>query len=233
MTMTITIHGIGDGRPDYVNDWKVAEILKLPAGLVKGFYYEDLLDADKLGYWIRTAATLLARFYAPRLQSLVKRPVDYLQDIFVFFLCADTRQAIHDRLHKEVREALVQYGHVRLIGHSLGSIIAYWFLLENPGLARRVELVTLGSPLGSPTLEGLVKTYLDRITRPELGRPLVRDWYNVHSLLDPISGEIVRLGCRMEDQVGLGWASKTLHHEVDEYLRAYAFYYQPDAKPAA
>ena len=224
--VTVTIHGIGNSGPDYNAKWKVSETLGIPAKDVKAFYYEDVMDKDGISIVAKLAASAAARYYAPQLAGIIDSPVDYLEDIFVFFLSPAARKKIDAQL----RWALQPYDDIRILGHSLGSIIAYWFLLNNPDLAIRTELVTLGSPLGSRLLSSLVKFWLKRISKTELARPVVRRWVNISSVLDPLSGFIFGLGCDKKDQEQIPFAKKVLHHEVDKYIQAYRqdFYLPPD-----
>jgi len=71
-----------------------------------------------------------------------------------------------------------------LIGHSLGSVVAFEFLRQHPG--RRVELfLTLGSPLGMRAIRHLMPD-------PEFGAgtgvpPAVGVWVNLRDLRDPVA----------------------------------------------
>jgi len=63
-----------------------------------------------------------------------------------------------------------------IIGHSLGSVVAYEYLRQNPG--QRVDLLlTVGSPLGFRT----VRDWLPRI------QPSVAKWVNVRDPHDPVT----------------------------------------------
>lgn len=63
-----------------------------------------------------------------------------------------------------------------LIGHSLGSVVAYEFLRRNPGHSVKL-LLTLGSPLG-------LRMVRDRL--PD-GQPAVERWVNVRDRNDPVT----------------------------------------------
>jgi hypothetical protein len=63
-----------------------------------------------------------------------------------------------------------------LIGHSLGSVVAYEFLRQHPGHSVQL-LLTLGSPLG-------LKMVRDRLSA---GEPGVVNWVNVRDLNDPVT----------------------------------------------
>jgi hypothetical protein len=58
---------------------------------------------------------------------------------------------IRDLLKRTLRPLLDQHRDVLLIGHSLGSVIAYdalWELTHEDGVAAKLDFLTLGSPMG-------------------------------------------------------------------------------------
>jgi len=63
-----------------------------------------------------------------------------------------------------------------LIGHSLGSVVAYEFIRQHPGHSVKL-LLTLGSPLG-------LKMVRDRLPA---GEPGVANWVNVRDPNDPVT----------------------------------------------
>ena len=63
-----------------------------------------------------------------------------------------------------------------LIGHSLGSVVAYEFLRRHPGHSVKL-LLTLGSPLG-------LRMIRDRLPR---GGPEVERWVNIRDRNDPVT----------------------------------------------
>lgn len=68
-----------------------------------------------------------------------------------------------------------------LVGHSLGSVVAYEFLRQNPGHGVKL-LLTLGSPLG-------LRLVRDRLPANEFGVSGigVEHWINVRDLHDPVT----------------------------------------------
>lgn len=214
----VAVHGIGDALPDYWQGWRIPETLRVLAESVSGFWYEDIMERDGLNVLTRLTAKAMAFYYAPRLGQLgLEKPIDYLSDIFVFFLSEGARKAIEQRL---VELLARERGEVRFLCHSLGSIILYWFCMRNPALASRIHLVTMGSPLGSQALAWLVKRRLRGLLKRPLVRPNVLSWVNVHSEMDPLSGAIAGMGC--DQQYGIPWAELVRHRQVDRYLTAYA-----------
>ena len=97
-----------------------------------------------------------------------------------------------------------------LIGHSLGSVVAYEFLRQNPGHSVRL-LLTLGSPLG-------LKMVRDRLPA---GAPGVHRWVNVRDPNDPVTaaGALDRWYPVAED----GYADNGLKaHQAERYLNCKA-----------
>lgn len=97
------------------------------------------------------------------------------------------------------------------MGYSLGSIAAYETLKIHPQDARNHILVTLGSPLGSPLLQSLMKRFLNV---PDFNRPNIPAWFNLYSPLDILSGRIDGLGCHPQDQFRI-----TVLHDMRAYLQ--------------
>ena len=91
----------------------------------------------------------------------------------------DLAEAVLER----VREILAQHPRV-LVGHSLGSIVAYEALCRIPdhGIT---TLVTLGSPLGLRSIrEGMSKKARDQMLALPFG---VQRWVNIYDPHDPVS----------------------------------------------
>lgn len=100
----------------------------------------------------------------------------FLEDIELYFTDESRRQAAIDRVVDEVNEA---GGDVILLGHSLGSVVVYDALSEHPDLPVP-GLITLGSPLGLPTIRRRLRTL-----RFPQG---VARWVNVYDPRDFVTG---------------------------------------------
>jgi hypothetical protein len=102
--------------------------------------------------------------------SFVKQVNRYLSD-----------PAFRALVHAEVAAAMAQSPRL-IIGHSLGSVIAYNWLSENePG--RPVALITLGSPLGLEAIRRRVGCQNDRFYWPGP----VRSWTNIAARHDAVA----------------------------------------------
>jgi hypothetical protein len=96
-----------------------------------------------------------------------------------------------------------------LIGHSLGSVVAYEFVRQHPG--RAVKLLTIGSPLGLKMVRG-------RLPSGELGPTR---WINVRDRHDPVTAAGA-LG-RWYPGLAEGWASNGSDaHAAKRYLSSKA-----------
>lgn len=228
--MNICMHGIGQSDETFYKEWMLPQLLGVPDGQVTGFYYDDLLDKSRMGLWESGAHLLLSAWGAKRLNALVSVPKDYLDDVLTFFLCEDVRDMIEYRLYAAIKK----HSRVRLFAYSLGSIVAYWFLLRYPELAEKVELVTLGCPMGSPVLRGMVRYWLKRITEKPLLRPEVLSWCNVYSVLDPLSGNIWTYGCHASEQVEIPFFGQVAHTNTYGYIDFYGRWLRESSEgPAA
>lgn len=85
--------------------------------------------------------------------------------------------AVHDR----IREALAESPYI-MVGHSLGSLIAYEALCVIPdhGIT---TLVTIGSPLGLRSLRESLRPDARRTGLP----PGVQNWVNIYDSKDPVA----------------------------------------------
>ena len=94
------------------------------------------------------------------------------------YFFTDQQQPIQQRLHQALHAVV---GPVVVVGHSLGTVIAYDVLSEAAFAARAVPLlVTLGSPLGYTEIQDLV-------TRPLRLPTPVQLWANFADPLDLVA----------------------------------------------
>ncbi|MEU1348395.1 hypothetical protein [Streptomyces sp. NPDC005776] len=83
-----------------------------------------------------------------------------------------------------------------LVGHSLGSVVAFEYVRRNP--ARELDLIlTMGSPLGARFVRSL-------LPEPEFGAgglPAVATWVNIRDPRDPVAfaGDLARSGWNAQD----------------------------------
>lgn len=203
----ILIHGIGNYNPGWSAEMKAAQILGVPKSDIIEFNYEDLMEDNWANKILVLAARLAASYYATPVAGFAANYVqDYADDILMYFVVPGIRKKIMNRFVNTLQEnpkALV-------IGFSLGSIVAYETIKNFPK-ASKPTLITIGSALGSPPLKALVRQFLKV---PDKSRPNVKNWYNIYSTVDVLSGKITDLGCNSKDQ----FKAKSMH-KMSTYLK--------------
>lgn len=122
--------------------------------------------------WVRAAVRLLSQKFPNFGESMMR---EFTADVNFYLQLPDVRDEINGLLVEAIgTEPAV------VVGHSLGSIVAYWTLTQRKDLPEVPLFVTLGSPLGID----VVKRHLPR----PLGRPLVvRRWLNAADERDPVA----------------------------------------------
>jgi hypothetical protein len=94
----------------------------------------------------------------------------FLRDIAIYLGNDSVREAINTRVHAKVQQTLHsdRSTKLKIIGHSLGSIVAYLYLCYAPPETRKrvVSLITIGSPLGTASVGRHVKNILGPSTPP-------------------------------------------------------------------
>jgi PGAP1-like protein len=127
-------------------------------------------------------------------------------------------RALREEIETCVREAITPDTRV-VVGHSLGSVIAYEVLAASAADLGVTTLVTLGSPLGIPNV------IFDRLTPPpEHGKgswPSCLDRW--HNIADP--GDVVALVKKLSPLFGGGVTDWLVHngakaHDAKPYLTA-------------
>jgi hypothetical protein len=204
----ILLHGIGNYNPGWSAEIKAAKILGVPEESIIEFNYEDLMENNWANKILVSAARLAASYYATPAAGFAANYVqDYADDILMYFVVPGIRRKILNRFSGTLQE---NPGAV-VIGFSLGSIVAYETIKNFPKAGGKPTLVTIGSALGSPSLEALVKRFLKI---PDKTRPNVKGWYNLYSTVDVLSGKITALGCNTKDQFKV----KAMHN-MSTYLK--------------
>lgn len=178
----VFIHGIGDHKPDWLNLQKVSELLDIPKDQIILFEYESLMEKSLLNKALVLAYKMMAPKALGLFSSVLGRdgmPDDYLNDILVYFLGYKTREKILDALDDII---LYKDEAMCLVGHSLGSVVAY-DALERSGQPMD-KLITLGSPLS--------KSIVRKLRKDDAFLLNVVTWVNLYApiLKDPISGRI-------------------------------------------
>ncbi|HEX9875048.1 MAG TPA: hypothetical protein VGC50_00170 [Gammaproteobacteria bacterium] len=166
---------------------------------------------SRLMHLLGDATPLVGRLIArPEMRSTMAEARRYLGDV------GGIATEIREQLMVPLQEAWAAGQRVLVIGHSMGSVIAYdtfWVLAHQRHDSHRVDLfMTLGSPLASRLIrEGLRGRGLDGIQRYPTN---IRRWVNLAARgemtalrprLKPYFGEMLELGIleSFEDHVGI------------------------------
>ncbi len=134
------------------------------------------------------------------------------------------RTEVRGRMLASLQDGAREAGPHVVLGHSLGSVIAYDVLKNVPEAPAVDRLVTVGSPLG---LDEVQDRLLPGWTRRD-GFPHERvtgGWFNAYDRLDPVCGLDPRLGndfreggtARVVDVHEPSWGS--WRHSIGKYLR--------------
>ncbi|MCX7985983.1 MAG: lipase family protein [Bacteroidales bacterium] len=110
-------------------------------------------------------------------------------DIYLFNSELNKRKQIKERLLETLYK--FQKDEIFLIGHSMGSVIAYDVLLTEQNKLKIDTLVTLGSPLGFPYIAEKLATANQLPIFPSIGIPtpnsISKRWYNFYDSTDVIA----------------------------------------------
>ena len=95
------------------------------------------------------------------------------------------KDTIQARLKKKLRK--YRRKEIMLIGHSMGSIIAFDVLHENPSLHIHT-LITIGSPLGIPIIISKISAEQQKASkRIRIPEGVIKNWYNFSDLEDKVA----------------------------------------------
>ncbi|WP_141753603.1 lipase family protein [Streptomyces agglomeratus] len=124
-----------------------------------------------------------SRYVQAASRVLIKR-FPFIGDEFIrrFFPEAHA-YVLWKRVREEINDLLATHlgaGPTVVVGHSLGSVVTYWTLTDLHPPTDVPLMVTLGSPLGFPSIRG-------SLPKP-LAKPLsVKHWLNAADVRDPIA----------------------------------------------
>ncbi len=132
----------------------------------------------------------------------------------------DIADLIRRLLKMPLRAACKAERPVLLIGHSMGSIVAYdslWQLSQKPGVECKVDLfITMGSPLAQKFIQRRIKGSTE--ARDNRYPRNIRRWVNIAAVGDLTSSDM-RMENDYEDMVKLGLIESIEDREVFNYFR--------------
>jgi len=142
---------------------------------------QDIRDAHSWNIWLSRLLLTLADHIPLLIRMLPEEVRSTAHEIDRYFNNTDdVARKIRDLLKQTLRPMLEQQDNVLLIGHSLGSVIAYdtlWELSRQEGITGKVDFLTLGSPMG---LHYVQRRLLGINGQGEKKYPdLIRHWMNL------------------------------------------------------
>lgn len=113
----------------------------------------------------------------------------FLRDVAYYLELDDMREQVLDVVRADVAKAAVDHGDIVVVGHSLGSVVAY-DLCQTLTAGPRVRLlVTAGSPLGQPIVQRNLRGHVGGGPPPvpPVGRPGATAWLNAYDVRDVVA----------------------------------------------
>lgn len=98
------------------------------------------------------------------------------KDVFAYLTISSIREQVHECVKKSFNDTPCV-----VVGHSLGSVVSYLILVENPQYQVK-KLVTLGSPLGVRSLQ---KHFSEPIAIPSCIQS--KEWFNAYDDRDYVA----------------------------------------------
>lgn len=120
---------------------------------------------------------------------------------------------------------------IMLIGHSMGSIIAYDALrkLAQKGKGQHVkQLVTLGSPLGLPSVCHKIKDEFESKTTPEF----IKKWFNFSDRRDKVSLDAKLADDYKPNEKGKGVIDNLVNNDWENHHKSYGYLRAPEVSSA-
>jgi hypothetical protein len=155
---------------------QVADDLRKQAGItdtqVDAEYGSNPRPRGPLNHeWVLTILRALDKYGPGMSQSAVEI---FTRDVFLY----THQQGVRDEIDRIVRVAFTNEPTV-VIGHSLGSVVAYNILRSDPRTSGVPKFITVGSPLGIPTIRQQL--------RPLRSPSPVVSWYNAFDTRDLVA----------------------------------------------
>ena len=114
---------------------------------------------------------------------------EFLTDVAYYLRLRDMRDSVLAIVHESLRTALPHGGQVVVVGHSLGSIVAYDYLTRLEPDFDLQQFTTAGSPLGFPIVEAnlLGKETGKKPSVPKVVPARRGGWVNAYDVRDFVS----------------------------------------------
>lgn len=192
--MIIYVHGMGQHARAEKGQWDRALGVD-PAGAEMAFYSDILHPGETpLSFSDPLRSEMLINADRIHRQQMISDPFNrtllryvtmvFIDDVYAYFYKDEQRKAIHNRLIflLDLHTATPDKEPLIVIGHSLGSIVAYEVLAEH--IYPVDKLITLGAPLGIEAVKSeLRKHHGERLKVPGG----VKEWLNFADRFDVVA----------------------------------------------
>jgi pimeloyl-ACP methyl ester carboxylesterase len=221
-TKVILIHGIGNHKPTWAEQKEAYAKLGVPQEDVITFYYEDLLEKSAGNLFLKMAAKAAVMAFFPHASFATGPIMDYINDILIYI---PWPYKTRNKIIAKLVDLLKIFPNAIVVGHSLGSLVAYDAFKWSPTMGHdpsQHTFISVGSPIGGPVIEEILERmgfHSPKEQAPENKfalKGLVKKWINIYGTLDPISGKIDK-EFQVDKQLGIRNT-----HAVSPYLRAAA-----------
>ena len=172
--------GFDPAREMGYTDPKIGEMVAQRAGQ-EGLGFGDVLRLPVL----RSAMQFIGR--KTGVPSLVIER--FLDDVAYYLRMPRMRETVLDVVLDDLNRKLPQGGELVVVGHSLGTVVAYDLLTRLPDTFPVRQFVTAGSPLGLPVVQRHLLGASER-AKPPVPGPVPRragGWLNAYDVLDVVA----------------------------------------------
>jgi len=183
---------------------------------------QDMRDAHSWNIWLSRLLLTLGDHIPLLIRMLPEELRSTASEIDRYFNNSDgVARKIRDLLKRKLRPMIEQREDVLLIGHSLGSVIAYdalWELSHRDGVKGKVDFLTLGSPMG---LHYIQRRLLGMNDHGKKSYPdLIRHWINFSA-----EGDVTALNQNLKEsfqpmlELGLAESIEDHCHGIYNFFR--------------
>ncbi|MFD3459140.1 hypothetical protein ACFWVM_05475 [Nocardia fluminea] len=148
----------------------------------------------------------------------------FLDDVAYYLEMAEMRERVLGIVERDLQARLGSGGDIVIVGHSLGSVLAYDLLTRLPATYNVRQLVTAGSPLGFPIVQKnlLGKVAGRRPVVPAIIAARSAAWLNAYDVLDIVALVHPLAGSFDESLAGQLADERTFNptgpHSIEDYL---------------
>lgn len=201
---------------------------KLADADIRLAWYADALDPAQEGCVRRSEDEAGLDAFGFLLSAIVgsipngeAREARLLVNDVMYVLDESRRCAAQRRVGQQIERAIATGRPVVILAYSLGSVVTYQYLQSRASRVTdpresRVDLVTMGSPLGVPGLRAMLGLNADSLAKPAV----LRSWMNIHDPNDPVAGPVLA-GARIPgvSDVVISRSGDAEAHMIEHYLR--------------